>query len=250
MGPRGFGQVLVGDIERTRLEHVRVLFFLGVNDGVIPRISTEGGILSQLERQMLAEADYELAPTSRERAFIQRFYLYLNMTKPSERLYLTYAGCGADGASRRPSYLIGMIRRLFPGLEPEDGTVVSPMERMEAPGAALRYLTEGFDAAKRGEASEEWKALFAWYEKAPERKEQLSRLLSAAFYRFHQEPLSKEVSHLLYGSVLENSVTRLERFAACAYEHFLTYGLRLRPREEHTFEAVDFGNLVHTALEH
>ncbi|MDD7642623.1 MAG: exodeoxyribonuclease V subunit gamma [bacterium] len=248
--PPGFDQVLIGDIERTRLENVRVLFFLGVNDGVIPRISTEGGILSQLERQMLAEADYELAPTSRERAFIQRFYLYLNMTKPSERLYLTYAGCGADGASRRPSYLIGMIRRLFPGLEPEDGTVVSPMERMEAPGAALRYLTEGFDAAKRGEASEEWKALFAWYEKAPERKEQLSRLLSAAFYRFHQEPLSKEVSHLLYGSVLENSVTRLERFAACAYEHFLTYGLRLRPREEHTFEAVDFGNLVHTALEH
>lgn len=55
---------------------------------------------------------------------------------------------------------------------------------------------------------------------------------------------------MLYGMVLENSVTRLERFAACAYEHFLTYGLHLRPREEHTFEAVDFGNLVHTALEH
>ena len=61
-------------------------------------------------------AHYELAPKARERAFIQRFYLYLNMTKPSERLYLTYAGCRADGASRRPSYLIGMILRMFPGL--------------------------------------------------------------------------------------------------------------------------------------
>lgn len=248
--PPGFDQVLIGDIERTRLENIRVLFFLGVNDGVIPRVNNEGGILSQLERETLAQAHYELAPTARERAFIQRFYLYLNMTKPSERLYLTYAGCGADGASRRPSYLIGMILRMFPGLTVTDGTVISPMERMEAAGAAFRYLTEGLEEAKCGEATPEWSALFAWYGSQETWQEPLQKLLSAAFYRFRQEPLSSEVNHLLYGSVLENSVTRLERFAACAYEHFLTYGLMLRPREEHTFEAVDFGNLVHTALEH
>ena len=247
--PPGFDQVLIGDIERTRLENIRVLFFLGVNDGVIPRTSNEGGILSQLEREVLAQANYELAPTARERAFIQRFYLYLNMTKPSEQLYLTYAGCGADGASRRPSYLIGMILRMFPGLSVKDGSVTTPMERMEAPGAAFRYLTEELDAAKCGESSQEWRALFAWFGTKEQWREPLQKLLSAAFYRFHQEPLSTEVSHLLYGSVLENSVTRLERFAACAYEHFLTYGLQLQPREEHTFEAVDFGNLVHTALE-
>ena len=247
--PPGFDQVLIGDIERTRLENIRVLFFLGVNDGVIPRVNNEGGILSQLERETLAQAHYELAPTARERAFIQRFYLYLNMTKPSERLYLTYAGCGADGASRRPSYLIGMILRMFPGLTVADGAAVSPMDCIEAPGAAFRFLTEGFDAAKCGEASPEWRALFTWYSAKEQWQEPLKKLLSAAFYRFHREPLSPEVSHLLYGSVLENSVTRLERFAACAYEHFLTYGLQLRPREEHTFEAVDFGNLVHTALE-
>ncbi|MGN0345376.1 MAG: PD-(D/E)XK nuclease family protein [Lachnospiraceae bacterium] len=248
--PPGFDQVLIGDIERTRLENIRVLFFLGVNDGVIPRINGEGGILSQLERETLAQANYELAPTARERAFIQRFYLYLNMTKPSERLYLTFAGCGADGASRRPSYLIGMIRRMFPKLSVTDGSVVSPMDRIEAPEAAFRFLTEGMDAAKCGETSPEWRALFAWYGGNGQWQQPLQKLLSAAFYRFHQKPLSSEVSHLLYGSVLENSVTRLERFAACAYEHFLTYGLQLRPREEHTFEAVDFGNLVHAALEH
>ena len=248
--PPGFDQVLIGDIERTRLENIRVLFFLGVNDGVIPRINNEGGILSQLERETLAQAHYELAPTARERAFIQRFYLYLNMTKPSERLYLTYAGCGADGASRRPSYLIGMILRMFPKLTVADGSATLPMDRIEAPGAAMRFLTEGMDAAKCGDVTPEWRALFAWYRAQEQWQEPLQKLLSAAFYRFHQEPLSSEVSHLLYGSVLENSVTRLERFAACAYEHFLTYGLQLHPREEHTFEAVDFGNLVHTALEH
>ncbi len=250
--PPGSDQVLIGDIERTRLDHIKILFFLGVNDGVIPRIANEGGILSQPERQILAQAHYELAPTARERAFIQRFYLYLNLTKPSQRLYLTYAGRGADGASRRRSYLIGMLLRLFPGLslvdctqEPED-----LLARIEAPKAAFRLLTEGLEAAKGGSASAQWRALFAWYGRQEEWQEPLGRLLSSAFYHYGQEPLPADVSHMLYGAVLENSVTRLERFAACAYEHFLTYGLQLRPREEHTFEAVDFGNLVHSALEH
>lgn len=250
--PPGYDQVLVGDIERTRLENIKVLFFLGVNDGVIPRVSNEGGILSQPEREVLARAHYELAPTARERAFIQRFYLYLNMTKPSERLYVTFAGCGADGAARRRSYLISMLMHMFPGLAVSDGVLRTSMESIEAPGAAFRILTEGLDEAKTGTATPEWWALFAWFRGREEWKEPLNQLLSATFYRFEQgkEPLSASVSRLLYGSVLENSVTRLEQFAACAYEHFLTYGLQLHPREEHSFEAVDFGNLVHTALEH
>ncbi len=248
--PPGFDRVLIGDIERTRLEDIRVLFFLGVNDGVIPKTSGDGGILSQLEREVLVSADYELAPTARERAFIQRFYLYLNMTKPSERLYLTFAGCGADGAARRRSYLIGMILRMFPGLRVQDGGIVPPMEQIAAKPAAFRYLTVGLDEAKAGMAGETWRALLSWYGKQADWQEPLGKLLSAAFYSFEAEQLSGEVSRLLYGSVLSSSVTRLERFAACAYEHFLTYGLGLRPREENTFEAVDFGNLVHTALEY
>lgn len=248
--PPGFDQVLIGDIERTRLEDIQVLFFLGVNDGVIPKTSSEGGILSQLERETLANASYELAPTARERAFIQRFYLYLNMTKPKERLYLTFAGTGADGASRRRSYLIGMILRMFPKLTVQDGEKTPPMEKIAAPGAAFRFLAEGLEEAKAGAATQEWRALFAWYGRGEQWQKPLERLLSAAFFRFEPERLSGDVSHLLYGAVLENSVTRLERFAACAYEHFLTYGLKLTEREQHTFEAVDFGNLVHTALEH
>ncbi len=247
--PSGFDQVLMGDIERTRLDHIRVLFFLGVNDGVIPRVSSEGGILSQLERETLAQADYELAPTARERAFIQRFYLYLNLTKPSERLYLTYAGADADGAARRPSYLIGMVLRMFPELTVTDGTARSIKSRIEAPAAAFGLLSEGISLAKSGDAPDWWRALYAWYDSHPQWTEPLERLLSAACFRYEKNPLSASVSRQLYGSVLESSVTRLERFAACAYEHFLTYGLQLHEREEHGFEAVDFGNLVHKALE-
>ncbi len=43
-------QVLIGDNERSRLKDIRVLFFVGVNDGLIPRHDAGGGILSEYDR--------------------------------------------------------------------------------------------------------------------------------------------------------------------------------------------------------
>ena len=95
--PPGYDSVTIGDIERTRLNHVRALFFIGVNDGIIPKAGAQGGIISEYERQILSENDMELAPGPREQVFIQKFYLYLNLTKPSEKLYLSYACVDRDG---------------------------------------------------------------------------------------------------------------------------------------------------------
>ena len=43
-------QVMVGDVKRTRLASVKVLFFVGVNEGVIPQRSESCGILTEAER--------------------------------------------------------------------------------------------------------------------------------------------------------------------------------------------------------
>lgn len=89
--PPSSDQVLVGDMERTRLKDIRVLFFVGVNDGKIPREDAAGKILSDLNREDLKASSVALAPTYRENLYTQRFYLYLNMTKPSDKLYLSYS---------------------------------------------------------------------------------------------------------------------------------------------------------------
>lgn len=89
--PAGTDQVVVGDMERSRLKDIRVLFFAGVNEGSVPRDKGRGGILSELDREILSEQEVELAPTSRQEAYIQKFYMYLNLTKPSHRLYLSFS---------------------------------------------------------------------------------------------------------------------------------------------------------------
>ena len=125
MIPPGNDRVTVGDIERTRLNHIRILFFVGVNDGIVPKAGSTGSIISQFEREKMAEHHLMLAPGARERVFIQKFYLYLNLTKPSDGLYVTYSRVSPEGKALRRSYLIGTLCNMFPELkirEPEEET--------------------------------------------------------------------------------------------------------------------------------
>ncbi len=117
--PQGSDCVILGDIERTRLDGVKVLFFLGVNDGLIPQKSSRQSLLSQYDREVMEEHQMELAPGEREQVFLQRFYLYLSLTKPSDALYLTYSRMDSGGKALRPSYLIGELKKLFSKLEVE-----------------------------------------------------------------------------------------------------------------------------------
>jgi ATP-dependent helicase/nuclease subunit B len=239
--PPGYDSVTIGDIERTRLNRVKVLFFAGVNDGIIPKAGNSGGIISEYEREIMQEADLELAPGAREQAFTQRFYLYRNLTKPSERLYLSYARVDREGKAQRVSYLIPAIHKLFPELETSCCEDIEKEADFSTEQAALSYLIHG-------EHKEDWFALARYYF-STEQVEQIEKLLAAPYQHYTDDPISRAVARAVYGKNLEGSATRLERFASCAYQHFLQYGLKLKERELAGFESVDMGNLYHAALE-
>lgn len=262
--PPGNDKVILGDIERTRLNHIKILFFVGVNDGVVPKAGSQGGIISQFEREKMAECSLELAPGAREKVFIQRFYLYLNMTKPSHRLYLTFAKVGADGKALRRSYLIGTLQKLFPGLAVTELPELKHSEEILTPESALSFLIEGLqedgfwepdsegdgeETRQKREVRERWLALASWYFSEESYREKARRLFHAAYDKHSDSPISRAVTKALYGNTLENSVTRLERFASCAFSHYLTYGLLLKERELQEFASVDMGNIYHDVLE-
>lgn len=251
--PQNVDRVLVGDIERTRLQRVKVLFFLGVNDGNIPKGAGKGGIISDIDREFLRESDLELAPSPRQQMYIQRLYLYMNMTKPSEQLYISYAKIGSDGRSLRPAYLIDLLRKMYPQLtveSPENGQVE---EQLVCGADGIGMMADMMREYAGGRLPEDMRSrmytFYHSYHKRAQYQDTVDRLIETAFYRYCDTPLSEAVTRALYGRVLLNSVSRLEKYAACAYEHFLQYGLALRERGEYSFEDVDMGNVFHGVLE-
>ena len=246
--PPSSDQVLVGDMERTRLKDIRVLFFVGVNDGKIPREDAAGKILSDLNREDLKASSVALAPTYRENLYTQRFYLYLNMTKPSDKLYLSYSRADDGGEPMTQSFLIGAVRKLFPALVLE-----RPFEDavwdVENPKSALAYLAWGFKEILEREPSLLWKELFSWYQKQDAWKQTMENMVEGAFRINPEDEIGRSVARALYGITLENSATRLELFAQCACAHFMAYGLELKERARYEFSPMDMGNVLHSGLE-
>lgn len=248
--PPGIDQVQVGDIRRTRLAHVKILFFLGLNDGWVPARGNDGGIVSDMERELLKENGMELAPTARENSYIQRFYLYQNLTKPSQQLYLSWCLGSSDGVVMRPSYLVSNIRRLFPKItvceEKEPG---SELWQTTTRKNGMQYFLHGLQEARMGNVMPKWKELYRSYAQDDEYRERVRKLVQAAFSGGAARQLSFSASKKLYGEVMTNSVTRLEQFAACAFAHFAMYGLRLRERELYGVKPADLGILFHRSLD-
>ncbi len=249
--PQNVDRILVGDMERTRLKEIKILFFLGVNDGNIPGNGSGGGIISDIDREFLAQGNWEMAPSPRQQMYIQRLYLYMNMTKPSRHLYLSYARVSGEGKAMRPSYLVGTVQKLFPALKAQRPETTDGWEQIEVLEDGFTVLAKELRTYAAGSDISQpfFFTLYRTYAENKAYQSELRALVDTAFFRYRHHPLGEEVARALYGGILKSSVSRLEQYASCAYSYFLEYGLTLKERELFGFEAVDMGTLFHGILE-
>ncbi len=247
--PQGQDQVLVGDMERTRLYGIRALFFVGVNEGSIPKNTQAGGILTESDREFFAREGIELAPDPREQMNIQRFYLYLSLTKPDTCLQLSCSAATGKGEAASPAYLIGTIQSLFPDLTIRSCRTQDTLEMLEQPSAALYEFLRLLSEKAWKKEDPVFSELFSWYLTEPGYEKEAGRLIEASLAGRGSHRLTEEAARALYGEISASSATRLERFAACSFAHYLRYGLRLEERTRYEFRPADMGSLLHAALE-
>lgn len=246
--PPGIDQVMAGDMERTRLKDIRALLFLGANDSFLPGSLIRTGLLSERDVQAFEKERIALTPGSREQAYVQKYYLYLNLTKPSEKLCIFYSRAAADGRSARPSYLVQDLKKLFPDLKITDEDLLGLKEQELSERKGMSALIEGLrmQSEKAGGA---WMELYSWYKSRKEWADRLAAVLEAGFYVRPRDAITEAAARRLYGDRPLESISRMERFSACAFAHFLNYGLKLKERQVYEFQAVDLGNVFHGAIE-
>ncbi len=240
-------QVVAGDVERTRLKDIRALFFLGANDTYLPGSLLRTGLLSERDREHFQKEKLALAPGGKERAYIQKFYLYTNLTKPTKKLMVYFSKVSSQGKSIRPSYLIQELRRMYPQISIRDEEEKELVERELTEESGIEYLIRGLHGT--GGMDTVFLELYSWYKRDEKWKEKVESLLKAGYYRRPMDGLTQEAARRLYGEDFEDSITRMERFSVCAFAHFLAYGLNLKERQQYEFQALDLGNICHSALE-
>ncbi len=233
--PPGLDNLVIADMRRSRLENVKAIFVLGMNEGVFPAQKSGAGVLSDIDREELNKRDVKLAPTAKRESFTDKFYIYRAFTKPECKLYLSYSRQSNDGKKLHPSYVFGQIKRIFPNITciPED--------------EGIYHVRQGLETL----AKDDFKGnpLYEFYRSSPEYIPLLNMIESGKNVAKSDMKISVRLANNLFGTPRITSVSHLEKFAACQMSHFLRYGLHLNERQEHTLRSLDFGNLYHDAFD-
>lgn len=253
--PPALDQILIGDLEKSRLKGIKVAFVVGINEGVLPAKISEEGILADEDREMLLAAGITVAPSSRTRLLDENFLAYKAFTAPSDALYISYPLANDEGKALIPSSYIKRLRDMFPDAS-ETFYVNDPSELSESNqlsfvsnfATTLSYLNAQLQLKKRNyPISEQWWEVYNYYLES-HWKDKAKKVFSSLFYANQTVKLSKEVTDELYGESIQASVSRMELFNSCAFSHFAQHGLKLRERQIFRLEAPDIGELFHAAL--
>ncbi|OAB30073.1 helicase-exonuclease AddAB subunit AddB [Paenibacillus macquariensis subsp. defensor] len=255
--PPSIDQILIGNMDRTRTSGVKYTFLLGFNDGVVPAVIQEDGVLTEQERMLLTDTGMELAPSISRKLLDERFLIYNALTSASKHVWISYASADEEGKVLLPSEVIRHVKKMYPLLKdaPLAGQPLREQSLLEQQGfvtnpeVTLSHLIVQLRKWKNGmEIADFWWEIYNWYLQQAEWREPLSMLLRSLFYVNDTQPLDLGTSRRLYGSKVRTSVSRMEKFVACPFSHFASHGLKLKERQMYRLKAPDIGQLFHSAL--
>lgn len=233
--PAALDRVNLSEMTRNDRHTVRVLFIPGANDGVIPAVQTESGVLREEDRIALEERDILLSPHGLSVLNLEMQNLYAALAQPTERLYVSYPVSDGSGGELRPSFIVGRLQALCPGVKPEREDA-GKAYRLTAPVPALEYAGEHVDGP-----------VWRWFE-----EQQAYRPALAAMRRASGDlrgSLSPEAVRSLYGKSITLSASRMEKARSCHFAYFMQYGLRARERDAAGFDVPQIGSFIHDVLE-
>ncbi|MBS4172006.1 helicase-exonuclease AddAB subunit AddB [Bacillus sp. FJAT-49736] len=254
--PPAIDQVLVANLELSRLSDIKAAFVIGLNDGVMPARLNEEGILTDSDRDALLQNGMKIAPSSKTRLLDEEFIAYKALTTPSHYLYLSCPLANEEGKALLPSPYLKRIKDVFPNViekvvvnDPSEISVHEQLEYISHANTSIAYLTSQLQQKKRGvKVPDFWWDVYNYFIGNYKWKNQTVHILSSLFYQNKAKQLSEQTSKDLFGDKILASVSRMELFHGCPFSHFASHGLKLRERQIFKLEAPDIGDLFHGAL--
>lgn len=247
--PATLDEVTVGDVDRSRSSKKKVVFIIGLNDGVFPSNNKNEGFIDDNERIYLKENGIELAKTLTEQIYDENFNIYKAFTIPEEILYLSYLASDSDGKGLRKSILVNKVKKIFPKMQ-EESDITQKDINISTKNATFDMLLTKLRKFFDGEEIEDiWFELYEIYSKDKEYKEKLDNAIQGFFYTNIPENISKENIKKLYGDTLKTSISRLETYRRCAFSYYIKYGLKLSDKTEFKLESLDTGTFMHEVID-
>ncbi len=241
--PSALDQVNIASLERSRLRPCKLLYVIGATAAGLPPPPPPEGLLKDTDRLSLSLLLGQNLPSSvRDQAFADAAMIYSLLILPTDQLCLVAGGEDlsiymhqlAELSGRPPQLLADEPDWRDPRLQqaaPALARLLQICRQMPGPGADFAGWATLAAALQQGGVAME--PLRQWLER--------SRSLQVA--------LAPDLVSQTYGSLIQMSVSQLERYAGCPFQHLVHYGLALQARRIWQPEATDSGTLLHALVE-
>lgn len=241
--PQTADKVTVGDVNRSKTHKIRAIFIIGVNDGVFPSVQSSEGFFNDKDREDLKENGLELAKGTLEKMYEENFNIYKAFSTAEEKVYISYPASDIDDKPLRKSTMISKLKRIYPNLK----------EKVYEPNNNEIYNREVTFANLLANMNEKkdnnWYELYKWYKENKDWSTKLDNALNGLDYTNVPEKINKENVKKLYGTTLNTTVSRLEKYRSCSFAYYLKYGLKLSDKEKMDIKPVDTGSFMHEVID-
>lgn len=255
--PVSIDQVNVGDITRIKSRGARAIYVVGVNDGILPAVNKEEGILSDKDRNNLKDKGIQLASDTKTKVFEEQFLVYTALTIAREYLVLTYPLADFEGKALRPSIIVHRMKKIFPHIKEESSgfNIIENRDKFYNISAKQPTFNDLIMMIRRNFDDENtddyWGDVYKYFMDDDEWERKLNNIIRALEYS-NMEKISSDKVKKLYASEngkFQFSVSKLERYAQCPFAYYIQYGLKAKDRKIYEFSAPDLGSFMHEILD-
>ena len=266
-------QVVVGDLMRSRFDNPRIEIVLGLNQSYIPSHTSDMTIIDDEMRIIFANEVKELSQTTIETALNQRYYIYLALTNPIDKLILSYARADVNGDADEKSPVLTMIENMFFDKESKikNKVVDSAKFKFYNKHDLISFVALNMQNIKKSVKKDDkgskkynfdansqydiYKAneIIKYLEN--DDKKYFDSIYSSVLDQKNYvvvnnipKEINEDLIHL-EGGKLHSSASSVEAFNNCPYKFFLNNTLKIGEREKYSIKPVDLGNLAHSVFE-
>ena len=162
--PARIDQVLVGQVDRTRVTRIDTAIVLGLSEGQFPKIGREDSVLSDAERRSLRKMNLDIDPDSTRRLLDENLLGYIAFTRAS-RMLIVLRPTSQDNKLVGGSAFWARLRRLL-----AKSSVTQEKKEFDANAQAIGTPRQLITALMRwarstdpqADAEQPWPALYQW----------------------------------------------------------------------------------------
>ncbi|MEG0250083.1 MAG: helicase-exonuclease AddAB subunit AddB [Peptostreptococcus sp.] len=256
--PPARDQVFVTTIDRMKNPEMKVLYLIGVGDGVFPQDISDDNMLTDNDRDRLLKQGIKFDTDMMSRAYDEQFLVYKALSMSMSRLIVSYSVADFEGKSMRPSPLIKKLKKMFPNIKMEishDEKINSNFDDVVDNISAKERLFDDLISNIRQSTNIEenkidecWRNVYRYFRDNDNYKLKMKMINKAINYKNSAENMNRNLAGEIYGAGMF-SISKLENYVSCPFSYFVNYGLKVKDRELYEFNAMDSGTYSHKILD-